>query len=314
MRKLHLILWCAAAAAWLAIADEVSLAHGPELLRQAYRASRQACFVAEIERPGLAEFPAVTRAVFYRQMDEDGRLRLRTELYRKKALVWIFLQNETGKYAVHLPSGVTVRGGDFLRLYFLEGLFNSPYWGEMEKSAFRETPKEFHGRSARVLVVEAPGRARKSETAEDLEYFKQLTEARCVQDCAEIKESHPFIREYTLDEKTGVILALRKFNWHGRLLASRDLGKVEFNPDWSRWPDLFATPETVDYTVATTSQFVELLRKRRLETAQNAPRQSRRGNRPAERRWNLALAKHALLAAGVLLVVGAWWLRRRNRG
>ncbi len=106
-------------------------------------------------------------------------------------------------------------------------------------------------------------------------------------------------REYGLD-LPGEITA------DGKMYFYKDLDSLTVSAKWS--------PETVDYTVATTSQFVELLRKRRLETAQNAPRQSRRGNRPAERRWNLALAKHALLAAGVLLVVGAWWLRRRNRG
>ena len=283
-----------------------------DALLESYRKSREVSYVAEISHPAMPEFPKVNRAVFYRSFDDEGKLLLRTELYQGKKLLWAFVQNADGKYAIHPPSGQCARGGDFLRLYYLEELFNQPVQSELEKCSCLETACEFQGKTAKRFTIETPGRDRTLETPADEGYFMWVIGLWRRIPIQDLKEQHPFVREYTIDKATGVILALRKFNWHGKLIADVSLGKVNLNPDWRNYPECFATPGRIDYTVATTEQFVKLIATLPHSAQQTDNPRSRRENLSKERHWNLGLVKHLLLATGILLVGGALWLRHRS--
>ena len=295
----------------LACAAEIESAQGCAMLVQAVQKSRTASYIAVLKQPKLTWFPMIDKAVFYRRIDADGGVFLRTELFSREELQWVFLQNEKGKYAICPPANISAQGGDFLPLYYLACLMHQPYWGELEKCTYEIADKMYGGRKCRLLTVTTPGRERSEETDENEIFFRIVTENWNKADtCSTIKQGHPFVREYTLDAETGMIVALRKFNWYGKLIFVQSVGEVDFNPDWSKYSNLFETPKHIDNLVATTEQFVNVVKQKRLLQTQIAGE----GYNSPKRAWNHEVIMYGLLAAGILLVGGAWWLRRNGRG
>ena len=279
-------------------------------LVQAHEKTRRAEYISEISRPDLPMFPKITRAVFYCRHGENGMPLRRADFYQNSRLVWSFLQNEAGKFGVHNPSGKVAQGGDFLELYYLAELGDQPHAAELAWCSAQEEPQTYQNRPARHLTVVNPGKERTGEAEIDLAYLRGYTMLFNDVTCAKIKAKHPFVREYTIDDATGVILKLRKFNWHGKLLSDTSLGDVELTPDWKQFPELFATPDHIDYLVATTEQFVRLIRQPPPPVTDDKPK-SRRGNLPKEHRYGQYL-KFALLAIGCIFVGCACWLRKRR--
>ena len=235
---------------------------------------------------------------------------LRMDLYQKSKLVWSFIQNEAGKYGIHHPSGKVAQGGDFLELCYLAELGDQPHYTELTWCAAQEEPQSYQNRPVRHLTVVNPGKERTGEEEIDLAYFRGYTVLFNNATCTEIKALHPFVREYTIDDATGVILRLRKFNWHGKLLSDISLGNVDLTPDWTRLPECFATPDHIDYSVATTEQFVKLIQHPPQPAAAAEPK-SRRGNLPKEHQYEHYL-KYLLFGAGCILLGLTYWLRKRS--
>jgi len=121
-----------------------------------------------------------------------------------------------------------------------------------------------------------------------------------------LRQRHPFVREYYIDRETGVLLGFRKFSASGKLLSARNLGQVEFQPDWTMLPGIFDTPAKVVAEVDDTASF-------RAWLAGNV--QKKRWKRHRRNAWsgNPQIWAYILAFVGGACLAGGWWLRRRQR-
>ena len=298
-------------------ADETEHAKAVERLYDAFAKSSDAAYVAEIAKPSMPDFPNVTRAVFYRKPNGNGRPLLRVDLYRQKELAWSFIQNDKGKFAIHHEDGKAAQGGDFLCLYYLECMLNPPFRQEIEQILVNVENREVNGRKCTFITTKVPD----VEVSDNYGFSlrKKLAYLNPADDVEALKEIHPFVREFAIDSRQGVIFQIRKYNAHGKMLFSRSLGNVDFSPNWSKYKDAFDSPEFIDYTVETTRQFMKALAR---DKGRPSLRQmSERAKPPKADFWQSLLKrldftrpawKYAFAAIGIASLACAWWFRRRS--
>ena len=247
------------------------------------------------------EFTNIQRAVYYRKVVEDKVL-LRVDLLNRSGeAVWSFLQNQEGEFGIHHPTKLAVRGGDFLRLFYLESLNNRPFWAPMQNLDYAADAADFQGRQCTRLTASFPKGAR--DDGVPLVKFHGFTGA----DDVEILKSYPYVRRYLIDNATGLIVGLAKYNSQGKLLSSITLGKVIFTPDWTTVPGIFDTPAKVVCQVESAGQFRQFVQE-----YEAAMRGKLKHHENAFVNFCITYARHFLLLAGILLVGGAWLLRRRT--
>lgn len=270
-------------------------------LEEAFVRSARAEYIAEAS-VRFPEFPEAVRTIFCRKCEEDGFVCLRAELYTENSSAprWIFLRNREGRFAIDGRSGLAVRGGEFLRLYLLESLHNRPSRRELAYSEMAFVRSSLNGRECDKAVVRLPEELSRDEEAP----LSAVTGHPGT--TAFLRKMHPFVREYCIDRETGVLLGFRKFSASGKLLSARNLGQVEFEPDWSMRPGIFDTPANVVAEVDNTASF-------RAWLAGNV--QKNRWKRHRRNAWsgNPQIWAYILALVGGVCLVGGWWLRRRQR-
>ena len=197
-------------------------------------------------------------------------------------------------------SGLAVRGGEFLRLYLLESLHNRPSRRELAYSEMAFVRSSLNGRECDKATVRLPDELSRDEEAP----LSAVTGHPGT--TAFLRKRHPFVREYYIDRETGVLLGFRKFSASGKLLSARNLGQVEFQPDWTMRPGIFDTPAKVVAEVDDTASF-------RAWLAGNV--QKNRWKRHRRNAWsgNPQIWAYILAFVGGVCLAGGWWLRRRQR-
>ena len=270
-------------------------------LEEAFVRSARAEYIAEVPVV-FPEFPEAVRTIFYRKCEEDGFVCLRAELCTENSSAprWIFLRNREGRFAIDVRSGLAVRGGEFLRLYLLESLHNRPSRRELAYSEMAFVRSSLNGRECDKATVRLPEELSRDEEAP----LSAVTGHPGT--TAFLRQRHPFVREYYIDRETGVMLGFRKFSASGKLLSARNLGQVEFEPDWSMRPGIFDTPANVVAEVDDTASF-------RAWLAGNV--QKNRWKRHRRNAWsgNPQIWAYILAFIGGVSLAGGWWLRRRQR-
>ena len=275
------------------------------MLRQALTRSQKVEYSATIKGQVFPEFIWLKETRVFRRLGMDGKPMLRLELYDADGLRCHFLCNQDGQFAVcHRPE-VVACGGDFLRLFAFESLFQAPNEMELEKCDYAVQEAQAKGRQVRRIRMSLPAELKKEQESG---YLWGLTGAQ-LKTREELFLKYPFVREFEIDEASGAIVSRREFNGKGQLLWKLELGEVRFSPDWDGLEDLFATPSKIDCRVLTTKTFRQMVNSLGATSLASG---SRRGALSSGWRWSPAVVKYLLLAAGILLVGGAWWLRRRT--
>ena len=132
-----------------------------------------------------------------------------------------------------------------------------------------------------------------------------------------IKDIHPFLREFVIDARSGVILEICKYNAYGKTLFRRSLGNVDFSSGVTDAPELFESPNFIDYTVETTRQFMKLLERdkgkpsiRQLQERTHPHRESFWSHLMRTLNFTGTTWKIVFLLIGVISLGVAWWMRR----
>ncbi len=227
-------------------------------LEKAYKVSQEACYVAEITLPCFPEFEDIQKVIYYRKIEEDGTVLLRADFQGTARLLFSFLANRNGQFAIDASTGMVWKGGDFMRLFWLESLLNRPFHEELAHAEYSDSTVNWNGRTVHRIVMRIPDEVG-TEDGPPVSAFTGF----CVASDVDQRRLHPFVREYMIDIETGVILSLRKFNAKGQLLSVVDLGKVDFHPVWEESPGLFETPLKICGRVANTVEFREKMRRKK---------------------------------------------------
>ncbi|MCQ2403633.1 MAG: hypothetical protein MJ202_07920 [Lentisphaeria bacterium] len=269
------------------------------VLEEAYETSRTASYVAEIEQPRLREEKDIAKVVYHRKVEKDGTVLLRVDFYGAQHLHFSFLSNRDGQYAIDASTGTAWQGGDFLRLFWLESLLNRPCREEFSRAEYSGRKTTWKERPCRKITMRIPDDA----GTEDGPPVSAFTGFSAAGD-AEQRRRHPFTREYLLDNETGVLLSLRKYNAQGQVLSAVSLGEADFHPVWEEHPGLFDTPSKISGRVANAMEFRD-----RVSQEKDAARQRSFKRRGLQfHRWQLLLA----LLGGACLAAAVIHHRRQN--
>ncbi len=207
-------------------------------LMAAFDRTAEAEYIAEIQEPMFPEFPGIDKAVSFRRM-EGGKPHLRLELLKDGKLEYVFLQNGDGQFAHSLKSGVTVKGGDFMRLFMLDSMVQRPFDNGLRHSDYAiEENVRFCGRACTKVVVSLP-----EAVQNDFYEIRLLTGCDWKRrNIAELKQHFPFKREYLIDRDYGIVLSVKKWNGNGQLVSKVQCDKSDLAPDWEKGKECFAMP------------------------------------------------------------------------
>ena len=275
-----------------------------DLLEKAFTFGSKAGYIAECSHPSLPGCAQLTKAVYYRCPQSDGSLLLRADYHDGEGLCWSLWENEDGVFASHAPTGLTVRGECFQPLYQLESLNTSPWWEEFNYATFQISATQYRSYSAWRIVCQTKT---KDEHGNPLSSQEVLGLPAKKTGAFSDFPRHPFIREYVIERSTCAILSLKKFGLHGDLLFHRDLGRVTLAPDWTQFPNLFASPDKLDGEVHGFVDFRQFVRERQTLLRVNR-------HRTVQAKWMNFISSWGcqfLAILGCLFLGISCWLRLR---
>jgi len=250
----------------------LEMERGVKSIDDAQAKSRCISYIAEIPNPVFPELPRCIKVIYYRKyIENDHSVNLRADFYDKDKILFSFLSNSDGQFAMH-ASGVTAEGGDFLRLFHLESLTNRMYTYEQKYSNYTFSTNKYNGRACTIVTANIP-----KDIEDDLSYLMPVMglsggailsrtgeNGKLKPDIHYLQSHHPYRREFWIDNETGCLLNIRKYSLNKELLSNVNLGKVNFTPDWSQYPDLFLSPAIITCHVSTTGQFFDAVQNMKL--------------------------------------------------
>ncbi|MCQ2402494.1 MAG: hypothetical protein MJ202_02050 [Lentisphaeria bacterium] len=235
--------------------EELSNSAGRECLEKAIEISRNISYIAEGDPKAFRFLPGASKFTLFRYCDENGFLCLREEIYDEKDnLQWVFLKNEDGQFVIHSQSGKVAKVNFLLPLFYFESILFLPRGEELSYANFSLGKAEVSGRSCRKLMVRIPHDAGEEGDGNLYEITGFIGK-----DINQQRLEHPFVRLFYLDEETGCLLRVQKYNFSGKKISDIQFPRISFPESWEKYEDKFCSPKKIHCQVDSLKQFQEVL-------------------------------------------------------
>jgi len=196
-------------------------------------------YIGKIAQPLFPEFGIHYYERVFRHVLEDGFVEIRVDLCRTADIpCYTFIKNRKGQFAIAHDEKLVVSGVYFYPLFYFEHQFDAIPETMLSTATYTLYDFTWNWRPCENFVIELP---------------------------AEEDEGNAVIHCFLIDKSTGGIVQRHSYNSSLQLIGGQIFDHVDFSPDWSKFPDCFATPKSISSKVLWEEGFIRLIKTQESE-------------------------------------------------